>query len=143
MEVLEAGGVRILNDCYNANADSMAAALQTLFDLPCAGRRVAVLGDMAELGPASEPAHGEVGMLAVGRADLLFAVGQRAGVTAGAAASAGMAGVTAHADVESLMPVLWEAVRPGDVVLVKASRSARLERVTAGLLGRLGERKVS
>jgi UDP-N-acetylmuramyl pentapeptide synthase len=54
-----------------------------------------------------------------------------------------MAGVTAHADVESLMPVLWEAVRPGDVVLVKASRSARLERVTAGLLGRLGERKVS
>jgi len=143
MEVLEAGGVRILNDCYNANADSMAAALQTLFDLPCAGRRVAVLGDMAELGPASEPAHGEVGMLAVGRADLLFAVGQRAGVTAGAAAASGMDGVSAHADVESLLPVLLETVRPGDVVLVKASRSARLERVTAGLLGRLGERKVS
>ena len=82
-------------------------------------------------------------MLAVGRADLLFAVGQRAGVTAGAAVAAGMAGVSAHADVESLLPVLWEAVRPGDVVLVKASRSARLERVTSGLLGRLGERKVS
>jgi UDP-N-acetylmuramoyl-tripeptide--D-alanyl-D-alanine ligase len=143
LEVLEAGGVRILNDCYNANADSMAAALQTLFDLPCAGRRVAVLGDMAELGPASEPAHGEVGMLAVGRVDMLFAVGQRAGVTAGAAAAAGMDGVSAHADVESLLPVLLEAVRPGDVVLIKASRSARLERVTAGLLARLGERKVS
>ena len=143
MEVLEAGGIRILNDCYNANADSMAAALQTLFDLPCAGRRVAVLGDMAELGPASEPAHGEVGMLAVGRADLLFAVGQRAGLTAGAAAAAGMGGVSAHADVESLLPVLLATVRPGDVVLVKASRSARLERVTAGLLGRLGERRVS
>jgi UDP-N-acetylmuramoyl-tripeptide--D-alanyl-D-alanine ligase len=79
----------------------------------------------------------------VGRADLLFAVGQRAGLTAGAAAAAGMDGVSAHADVESLLPVLWETVQPGDVVLVKASRSARLERVTAGLLGRLGERKVS
>jgi UDP-N-acetylmuramoyl-tripeptide--D-alanyl-D-alanine ligase len=54
-----------------------------------------------------------------------------------------MGGVSAHADVDSLLPVLLATVRPGDVVLVKASRSARLERVTAGLLGRLGERKVS
>src|SRR5262249_13037872 len=50
LELWEFNGVRVLDDAYNANADSMAAALQTLRDLPCKGRRVAVLGDMAELG---------------------------------------------------------------------------------------------
>ncbi len=138
LETVEVGGVRLLNDCYNANADSMLAALQTLSDLPCAGRRVAVLGDMAELGSASEPAHGEVGRFAVGRVDRLFAVGVRSGVTAGAAKAGGMAGVSAFPDVEALVPSLLATVQPGDVVLVKASRSARLERVTAALMEKFG-----
>jgi UDP-N-acetylmuramoyl-tripeptide--D-alanyl-D-alanine ligase len=138
LETVEVGGVRLLNDCYNANADSMLAALQTLSDLPCAGRRVAVLGDMAELGSASEPAHGEVGRFAVGRVDHLFAVGVRSGVTAGAAKAGGMAGVSAFPDVEALVPSLLATVQPGDVVLVKASRSARLERVTAALVEKFG-----
>lgn len=140
LEVMEAGGVRILNDCYNANADSMLAALQTLSDLPCAGRRVAVLGDMAELGPASEPAHGEVGRRAATAANLLFAVGGNAPLTAGAARVAGLARVSAHGDVAAMLPGLLETVRAGDVVLVKASRSARLERVTEALLQHLGNR---
>jgi len=61
LELSEHNGVRILDDAYNANADSMLAALQTLQELPCKGRRVAVLGDMAELGAHSEAAHEEVG----------------------------------------------------------------------------------
>jgi len=75
--------VRILDDAYNANADSMLAALQTLQELPCKGRRVAVLGDMAELGAHSEAAHEEVGRraaeLGVGQ---LFAIGKMAPVMA-------------------------------------------------------------
>ncbi len=138
LEVFEAGGVRVLNDCYNANADSMLAALETLYDLPCAGRRVAVLGDMNELGSLSEPAHGEIGTRAAQVADAIFAQGRHADRTIAAARRAG-AGVTAvHEDVAALTEAVGGFVREGDVVLVKASRSARLERVTEGLLERLG-----
>ena len=65
-ETLVAHGrrVRVLDDAYNANVDSMRAALETLRELPCEGRRVAVLGDMAELGAHSEAAHVEVGRCA-------------------------------------------------------------------------------
>lgn len=134
LETIEVGGIRILNDCYNANADSMLAALQTIHDLPCAGRRVAVLGDMAELGPASEPAHGEVGRFAAATVDRLYAVGHRAGITAGAAAGAGLRQSFRHGSLEGLIPVLTEDLRPEDVVLIKASRSSRLERVTTALV---------
>ena len=83
LQFWEAGGVRVLDDAYNANADSTLAALETLCDLPLQGRRVAVLGDMAELGAHSEAAHAEVGRraaeLGIGQ---LFAVGKMAPVTA-------------------------------------------------------------
>ena len=86
LQFWEAGGVRVLDDAYNANADSTLAALETLCDLPLQGRRVAVLGDMAELGAHSEAAHAEVGRraaeLGIGQ---LFAVGKMAAVTAAAA----------------------------------------------------------
>jgi UDP-N-acetylmuramoyl-tripeptide--D-alanyl-D-alanine ligase len=84
--ILGSGGVRVLDDAYNANADSTVAALETLCDLPLQGRRVAVLGDMAELGAHSEAAHAEVGRraaeLGIGQ---LFAVGKMAPVMAAAA----------------------------------------------------------
>jgi len=61
LQLWERNGVRVLDDAYNANADSMLAALQTLHDLPVEGRRIAVLGDMAELGEHTQTAHREVG----------------------------------------------------------------------------------
>src|SRR5712671_5753661 len=61
LQFWEANGVRVLDDCYNANADSTVAALETLCDLPLQGRRVAVLGDMEELGAHSEATHAEAG----------------------------------------------------------------------------------
>ena len=64
LQVWEVHGVRVLDDAYNANADSTLAALRTLQDMPCKGRRLAVLGDMAELGRHSEAAHQEVGRCA-------------------------------------------------------------------------------
>src|SRR6266853_6429992 len=84
-------GVRILDDAYNANADSMLAALQTLQELPCKGRRMAVLGDMAELGAHSEAAHEEVGRRAAELGvEQLFVVGKMAAVMARGARNAGL-----------------------------------------------------
>jgi len=130
LELEEFGGVRLLNDAYNANADSMLVALQTLLELPCKGRRVAVLGDMAELGAHSEAAHIEVGQraaeLGVGQ---LFAVGKMASVMARAARNAGLNRVFEFAEAETAAGAVKSFLKPGDVVLLKASRAARLERV--------------
>src|SRR6266699_5461865 len=102
LEMSEHNGVRVLDDVYNANADSMVAALQTLQELPCKGRRVAVLGDMAELGASSESVHEEVGRraaeLGVGQ---LFAVGKMASAMARGAREAGLNRVFEFEDVET------------------------------------------
>ena len=130
MEVLELDGVRVLNDAYNANADSMLAALETLRALPCAGRRVGVLGDMGELGETSGPAHAEIGARAaeIGL-DQLFTVGPRAAEIAASARLSGLSRVAEFAEVEAAASAVKEFVRTGDVVLVKASRAMRLERI--------------
>ena len=138
LELCEVGGVSLLDDTYNANADSMLAALRTLQELPCKGRRVAVLGDMAELGAHSEGAHEETGRQAaeLGIAQL-FAVGEMARVMGRAARAAGLNRVFEFADVETAAAAVKSFVKPGDLVLVKASRAMRLERI-AELL-RIGE----
>lgn len=130
LQLWEANGVRVLDDCYNANADSVLAALQTLHDLPGNGRRVAILGDMAELGEHSLAGHAEVGRRA---AELgvacLMAVGQWAQATAEAARAAGLQETSVFPDVPAALPVVRELIRPGDLVLLKASRAAGLERI--------------
>jgi UDP-N-acetylmuramoyl-tripeptide--D-alanyl-D-alanine ligase len=134
LQFWEAGGVRVLDDAYNANADSTIAALETLCDLPLQGRRVAVLGDMAELGAQSEIAHAEVGrraaQLGIGQ---LFAIGRMAPVMAAAARAAGLNRVIEFADVEAAMPAVINFLKAGDVVLLKASRVSRLERIAETL----------
>jgi UDP-N-acetylmuramoyl-tripeptide--D-alanyl-D-alanine ligase len=134
LQFWEAGGVRVLDDAYNANADSTLAALETLCGLPLQGRRVAVLGDMNELGGHSEAAHAEVGRraaeLGIGQ---LFAVGKMAPVMARAARDAGLARVMEFADVEAAVKAVKDFLKAGDVVLLKASRAARLERIGAML----------
>lgn len=133
LELWDAGGVKVLDDSYNANADSVRAALQLLSELPCAGRRLAVLGDMEELGTHSAAAHAEAGRLAAewGVSQLL-AVGRMAGVMAAAAREAGLTRVLEFAEVEAAAPALKALARSGDVVLLKASRATRIERVVAG-----------
>lgn len=130
LQLWELNGVRVLDDAYNANADSMVAALETLRELPCRGRRVAVLGDMAELGAHSEAAHEEVGRraaeLGVGQ---LFAVGQMARVMARGARGAGLNRVLEFADVEAAGAAVKSFLKNGDVLLLKASRATRLERI--------------
>jgi UDP-N-acetylmuramoyl-tripeptide--D-alanyl-D-alanine ligase len=139
LQMSNPGGIRVLDDCYNANADSMLAALQTLRELPCAGRRVAVLGDMAELGDCSHAAHFEVGWRAASsRLDHLFAIGRRGCEIAAAARARGLKSVVEIDEVERAALAVKEFARPGDVVLVKASRSMRLERITEALRSSCG-----
>jgi UDP-N-acetylmuramoyl-tripeptide--D-alanyl-D-alanine ligase len=134
MQYWEAGGIRVLDDAYNANADSMSAALETLRDLPLQGRRVAVLGDMGELGAHSEEAHAEVGrkaaQLEIGQ---LFAVGRMAPVVAKAAREAGLSRVIEFENVEMAVKAIKQFLKSGDIILLKASRSARLERIAETL----------
>lgn len=123
------GGVVVLNDAYNANPESMAAALRTLAAV-APGAGVAVLGEMRELGADSVDAHRAVGRLAaeLGIARVI-AVGEAAAAIAEGAGAAGRS----EPDVETAIGTLRASLRPGDVVLVKASRGARLERVAAAL----------
>jgi UDP-N-acetylmuramoyl-tripeptide--D-alanyl-D-alanine ligase len=134
LQFWEANGVRVLDDAYNANADSTVAALETLCDLPLQGRRVAVLGDMAELGAHSEAAHAEVGRraaeLGIGQ---LFTVGKMSALTAKASRDAGLTRVIEFADVDSALRAVKNFLKPGDVVLLKASRASRLERIAETL----------
>ncbi|NDB18401.1 MAG: UDP-N-acetylmuramoyl-tripeptide--D-alanyl-D-alanine ligase, partial [Actinobacteria bacterium] len=113
--------VTVLNDAYNANPDSMAAALQALSQIPCEGKRVAVLGEMLELGDSSSAAHRRIGELATELGiDLVVAVGDCAGQIA-----EGRDGAPTHivADVAEAVGLAKSLLKPGDVVLVKASRS--------------------
>src|ERR1039458_5486925 len=117
-----------------ARGDQTLAALETLCDLPLQGRRVAVLGDMNELGAHSEAAHAEIGRRA---AELgigpIFVIGKMASVTARAAREAGLNRVIEFADVEAAVKAVKDFLKAGDVVLLKASRSSRLERIAGTL----------
>lgn len=131
-------GVAVLNDAYNANPASTAAALETLAALRqrTGGRAWAVLGVMAELGAASRQAHRRVGRhCAELGVDGLVLVGEQAAVMAEGARAAGLAADRCWqvADADQALAELCHRVRPGDAVLVKASRIAGLEKVAAGL----------
>jgi UDP-N-acetylmuramoyl-tripeptide--D-alanyl-D-alanine ligase len=142
LELWEFSGVRVLDDAYNANADSVLAALRTLQELPCNGRRVAVLGDMAELGAHSEAAHEEIGRCAAELGtDQLFAVGKMAPVMARGARGAGLNRVFEFMDVETAAAAVKGFVKHGDVLLLKASRATRLERIAGVLRGEAAVRR--
>ncbi|MGN6189884.1 MAG: UDP-N-acetylmuramoyl-tripeptide--D-alanyl-D-alanine ligase [Conexibacter sp.] len=125
-------GVTVIGDCYKANPMSMRAALDDLAATAGEGRRVAVLGDMLELGPESGRFHTEIGAHAAAcGVELLVAVGERSRATAEAFGDGGETQVVADAQqAATLAPKL---VRAGDTVLVKASRGIGLEAVVAAL----------
>jgi UDP-N-acetylmuramoyl-tripeptide--D-alanyl-D-alanine ligase len=122
--LVEMGPWLVLDDSYNAAPDSMAAALDLLATLP--GRKVAVLGEMLELGEGSAAAHRAVGEHAGRVAGLVVAVGPTADLYA-AGAAAGPAEVHALADHAAAAELLAASLRPGDVVLLKGSRGAAMD----------------
>jgi UDP-N-acetylmuramoyl-tripeptide--D-alanyl-D-alanine ligase len=131
-------GVTVVNDAYNANPESMRAALAALTGLP-AGRRIAVLGAMGELGPGAQEEHERLGRdAAAAGVDLIVAVGPDAvGITDGASAAGRRAGEESVfvPDRAAARALLVPLLRDGDVVLVKASRAYGLELLAADLLG--------
>ena len=130
LQVKEIRGVQFLDDSYNANPDSMKAALRTLVELDAEGQRIAVLGEMLELGDKSERGHREVGETAAAlKVDHLIAIGNVAATIAEAAKQAGLENSLTVASTAEAAELLAEVAAPGDLVLIKGSRLARTERV--------------
>jgi UDP-N-acetylmuramoyl-tripeptide--D-alanyl-D-alanine ligase len=130
------GQVLVINDCYNANPISMRAALDHLAQAAAAeqwSRRVAVLGEMAELGPDAPAYHRDIGEYAAAReVDLLLVVGELGDAYLEGYGEAGE--VRRASDAHEAAAFLLEAIGPGDVVLVKGSRRVGLEHLTARLV---------
>jgi UDP-N-acetylmuramoyl-tripeptide--D-alanyl-D-alanine ligase len=125
-------GLTVLDDCYNANPSSMRSALTTLGGMRAAGHRVAVLGDMLELGPEGEALHTEMGRYLVEMGvDELFTFGQLSRHINSGAREKGLPRNRAHhfSDFDLMAGELLKHISHGDVVLVKASRGMKLERV--------------
>jgi len=133
-EIFEKNGYTIINDCYNAGPESMAAALNVLGNRP--GRHIAVLADMLELGDCAHAEHYKIGRIAAEKADIVFAYGPHAArikdgtITGGMPESRG----TAFLDQEELVRALKRAAKPGDVILFKGSHGMHLERVLEAFL---------
>ena len=138
MEVRQrADGVTVINDAYNANPESVRAALDALRHLARDGRGFAVLGHMAELGDTSRASHEEIGQFAAeaGLAGLIAVGAEAAPILSGARRVPSWPGeALAVPDGAAALAVLADRLKPGDVVLVKASRAARLEGIAADLL---------
>ena len=128
-EIFQAGEYTIIKDCYNAGPESMAAALNVLGNRQ--GRRVAVLGEMLELGICTQAEHYKVGRIAAEKADILLAYGPSSDRMVSGAITGGMEDTCAKAfqDKEKLTAVLKQMAKPGDVILFKGSRGMRLEQV--------------
>ncbi len=143
MILSDLGTIRLIDDCYNASPRSMVAALETLESLAAQRRRVAVLGDMLEMGESTEAVHREVGAAVPAHGvSLLVAVGRNSRILAQAAIDAGMPAnaVFEAQDALAAAAVTREMLAPRDVVLVKASRGVGLELVTEAIRARFEAR---
>jgi UDP-N-acetylmuramoyl-tripeptide--D-alanyl-D-alanine ligase len=132
LEVVDASGLRILNDTYNANSDSMRRAIDALCDIPCTGKRVAVLGDMLELGVAGDVEHEAIGRyIQQSSVDILFTVGERARLIGREAPRLFRGHFESR---EALLDALLDVLQEGDTVLFKGSRGMKLEQVVDALI---------
>jgi UDP-N-acetylmuramoyl-tripeptide--D-alanyl-D-alanine ligase len=142
-EIIELDGLTIVNDAYNANPASVAAALSVLESLPCRGRRIVVLGQMCELGNQSELLHRRIGQLLLGRGfDCVFLVGPETKVIQEVLPSTGSGAPRVYhcEDAATCQQMLLAELRDGDVVLLKASRAVGLEQLVEPLRQRWPDR---
>ena len=133
-EVLEIGGITFIKDCYNAGPESMEAALKVLGKKP--GRRVAVLGDMLELGACTAAEHYRVGRLAAAKSDLVFAFGPNAERVVNGCITGGMEKfhTQGFTEMDKIIAALKRMLLPGDVVLVKGSHGMHMEQIIDAFL---------
>ncbi len=132
-QILKTKGITLIFDAYNANPASVEAALDLLAEHPQnTGRRIALLGDMFQLGESSEKAHYTIGLsVATHGIDELIALGQYAEMLASGARAGGLAehAISVHPDLNRLQSTLDQKVKSGDTLLIKGSRGMKLERV--------------
>jgi UDP-N-acetylmuramoyl-tripeptide--D-alanyl-D-alanine ligase len=131
-------GVTVVNDAYNANPEALRAALSTVATMAGGGRALAVLGHMTELGAQEEEAHEQAGREAAraGLAGLIVVGEEAAPMLAGAKGDPSWRGELLQVpDAAAAVAAVGRLARPGDVVLVKASRAANLQRVALALTG--------
>ncbi len=121
------GGITLINDCYNASPDSIRASLNVLGTEK--GRRVAVLGDVLELGEFAEAAHRDIGRMCGGKADVLITAGENAKYIAEGAKESGLSEVIYRPTTDEAAEAAAEIIKDGDTVLVKASRGMHFEKV--------------
>ena len=135
-ELLDLNGVSILNDCYNSNPRALELMLETLARAPARGRRIAVLGEMLELGPTSDELHRQAGWQAVAAADYVVGVRGHARLIVEGAAAAGLdAGRRAFFEsAAEAGDYVASLVQPGDLVLFKGSRGVKLEDAVSKLM---------
>lgn len=135
MDVKSANGFKIVSDCYNANPSSTKMALMTIGNMSKVKRRIAVLGDMLELGKESKNLHTQIGTLVPEmNFDLLVTVGEMAKFYVKGAKDRGMRSVFHFATVQEVIDFLNDTVAEGDVLLVKGSRGMKMEQVVDSLL---------
>ena len=125
MQRVEKNGVLFVNDSYNACDVSMKAALKYLPLPKPGGRRIAVLGNMPELGKFSEACHRDVGQAALSCVDVMFCLGQECQPIYDVWSTGGRP-VQLYTDRSKLIEAMWQFVRPGDVVLLKGANSKRM-----------------
>ncbi|MBR6943443.1 MAG: UDP-N-acetylmuramoyl-tripeptide--D-alanyl-D-alanine ligase [Fibrobacter sp.] len=143
MEIKTANGFKIISDCYNANPSSTKMALQTLGNMRIDGKRIAILGDMLELGKESGNMHKQIGMMVPEmNFDMLLAVGKEAKKYVEGAKARGMKNVFHFDSVADVICFLSDKVAEGDVFLVKGSRGMHMEQVVDALLHMKAEFKV-
>ena len=137
--IYEKNGVTVIADCYNAAPESMRASLEVLSGISTGGKKIAVLGDMRELGENSCELHREIGKFAAAHGvDILFTLGDLGKLIADGAVAAGLDGdnVFSYTDIDEITPIVEKikaALAPGDAILFKASRALRLERLVESL----------
>ncbi len=130
-KVVKCGSITVIEDCYNASPDSIKAALSALSAIPCHGKRIAVLGDMLELGSISEESHLRCGILASQSADVLLTCGDLAKFYVDGAISNGMKNAVYFETKDELSRYLDVIVKDGDTILFKASRGMKFEELLA------------
>ncbi len=132
--LVKADGIMVMEDCYNANPDSMRAALHTLQNMAVPGRKIALLADMLELGTISEQAHREIGVLAAEcGADCLLTYGKLTKATDEAARQRGIAFAKHFDTQEQIAEWLHNNLQNGDYLLLKGSHSMALEQLLPGI----------
>ncbi len=136
MEIIRKKGLVIINDCYNSNPESARKALLTLSEMHTSGKRIAVLGDMLELGDWSESEHKGIGeyVVSMGNIDYLLTYGSLSGLTILEAAKLGLTTAMHFNSKKELINYLKRIVIDGDLILIKGSRGMAMEEVTIGLI---------